>query len=327
MIPEQLEEQAALYVLGALETEEMRAFEEQLAGNDELREHVRALSDVAGNLAHAAPARPLPPHLEARIMADIRGGTSVAKVTPLRVQWLPWAVAASLAVACVVAFSQRQRLANELTAARSEAAAARDNITSTQGDIAAARAEAASAKAQVATLAADKDRAEKQIAELRQREADARTQMVTLAEARDEARQKIAQLESRREEPQQRQAAEDRTAADELSNVQVATLTSKMRRAPNATAAIAWDSARQRGVLNSANIPPNAVDRDYQLWIIDSRFADPVDAGVFHVEKSGSARYVFTPKVRIDSALAFAVSLERRGGVPKAEGPIVLAGK
>ena len=333
MIDEQLEEQASLYVLGALEPEETRAFEAQLAANEELREHVRALSETAASLAHAAPARPLPAHLEARIMAAVRAEKPERTViAPFRMNWIPWAVAASLAVACAVAFSQRQRVADQLTAAEAEIATARDAV-------AAAESKAAVAEARVASLTKDRDRAEQQVVELQQREADARTQMVTLAAARDEAMEKLARTEARaerdervaREERQQqpdtRPAPEQGEETDSLSNVLVAALTSKMRKAPNATAAIVWDATRQRGVLNSANIPPNPADRDYQLWIVDSRFADPIDAGVFHVEKAGSARFVFKPKIRIEAPAGFAVSLERRGGVAKAEGPIVLAGK
>jgi anti-sigma-K factor RskA len=144
--------------------------------------------------------------------------------------------------------------------------------------------------------------------------------MVTLAAARDETAKKLAQAEERAE----REANETR---DALTQMQVATLTSKLSNAPEATAAIVWDPELQRGVLNTANVPPNAADRDYQLWIVDPRYRQPVDAGVFSVEKTGSTRYVFKPKSPITSASAFAISLERKGGVPKAEGPIVLAGK
>lgn len=320
MIHEELEEQASLYVLGMLEREEARAFEEQLAGSEELREHVRSLEDTAAQLAHVAPARPVPAALEGRIMAEIRAAAPAppSNITPLRMVWLPWAIAACLAIACVVAFSQRQRLADQLSAAESEAAAAKN-------DVAAAEARAADAQTQVAQLAVEKERAEQQVVELRQREADSRVQMATLAAARDEATQKVAQLEARQGEGEARPPTEDRPDADALSNVQVATLTSKMKNAPKATAAVVWDAARQRGVLNSANMPPNSADRDYQLWIVDSRFSDPVDGGVFRVEKNGSTRYVFKPKIRIEAPAGFAVSVERRGGVAKAEGPIVLA--
>lgn len=339
MIDEQLQEQASLYVLVALEPDEMRAFEAQLATNDELRDHVRALADVVGSLAHAAPLRPVPPHLESRIMHEIRAQKPERTViTPLRRTWIPWAVAACLAIACAVAFSHWQGLTDQLAAAQTEISAARDAA-------AAAESRAAAAQAQLAAVAKDKDRAEQQVVELQQRESDARTQMATLAAARDEAMGKLARAEAldqreerlareERQREQDRQPPADRRQTpdglqerDEFSSVQVATLTSKMSKAPNATAAIVWDAARQRGVLNSTNIPPNSADRDYQLWIVDSRFADPIDAGVFHVEKAGSARYVFKPKVRIESPAGFAVSVERRGGVAKAEGPIVLAGK
>jgi anti-sigma-K factor RskA len=288
---EQLEEQASLYVLGALEPPEAEAFEAQLATNGELRRHVDRLTETAAQLAHAAPSRPLPPHLEARILEEIRGTkATVPFATPARTNWVPWAIAAALAVACLVTFADRQRVAAELTAARSE-------HMETQTEL--------------ATAAAEKDRAEQQIAELRQREADARVQMATLADARAKAEKTIAQLEER----------------NELAKVQVATLTSKLADAPDATAAVVWDPERQRGVLNTANMPPNATNRDYQLWVVDPRYENPVDAGVFTVEKTGTTKYFFTPKSRITSATAFAISLERKGGVPKAEGPIVLAGK
>jgi len=329
---EQLEDQASLYALGALEGEELRAFEAQLEAHPDLLRHVDRLTDTAAQLAHTAPARPLPANLHARILSAI-GETKPASDIPAArtAPRLPWAIAACLAIACVVAFADRQRLGERVAASRAELEQSRSKIAESQS--------------QIAALAAEKDRAEQQVTELRQREADARTQMATLAAARDDAAAKLAQAreESKarelREQKEARQAREERPAPEQvppqdtrdpdgaLPNVQVATLTSKMSGAPNATAALVWDGELQRGVLNTNKVPPNAANRDYQLWIVDSRFPDPVSAGVFRVEKSGRTRYVFTPKVRIESAVAFAVSLERKGGVVKAEGPIVLAGK
>jgi anti-sigma-K factor RskA len=253
---------------------------------------VDRLTETIAQVAHAAPSHPLPAHLEAQVLAAVRQ-TQSAVVVPMRSSsnsWLPWAIAACLALACVLAFVDRQRLAGELTAARSE------NMQS---------------QTQLSVLAADKQRAERQVAELQQRESDSRAQMATLADARQQAEKKLAEIQGR----------------DELTKVQVATLTSKLPDAPNATAAVVWDAERQRGVLNTANMPPNATNRDYQLWVVDPDYGQPVDAGVFSVEKAGGTKYFFTPKSRITSATAFAISLERKGGVPKAEGPIVLAGK
>ena len=326
MINEHDEEQASLYVLGALEPEEARAFEARLASDEELREHVRDLFDTVGELAHAAPHRALPAHLESRVMADIdaKADNKVTHFPRSRTAWIPWAIAASLALACAVAFSQRQQLAKQLSQARAEAEDA--------------RAAAADSQARIAAVVADRDRAEQQVVELREREADARAQMVTLAAARDESAKKLAQMEARQERTEQDKADEQRqrdrvvespepNELDPATNIQVATLTSKFSNAPEASAVLAWDSEKQRGVLNTNKVPPSAADRDYQLWIIDSRFADPISAGVFRVEKSGSTRYVFKPAIRIEMPSAFAVSIERKGGVAKAEGPIVLAGK
>jgi anti-sigma-K factor RskA len=290
MIDEQLQEQASLYVLGLLESPEAQAFEARLAGDTELRRHVDGLTENVAQLAHAAPQRPLPPELEARILAEIRATKTPVAFPVQRSSWIPWAIAAALAIACLVTFADRQRIATELTTARSE------NMQS---------------QTQIAATAVEKQRIEQQLVELREREADARAQMATLADARTKAEKKIEEIEQR----------------DELKKVQVAALTSKLADAPDATAAVVWDAERQRGVLNTANMPPNAANSDYQLWIVDPRFTDPVDAGVFTVNKNGGTKYFFTPKSRITSATAFAISLERKGGVPKAEGPIVLAGK
>ena len=72
MITEQLEETASLYALGALEPGERAAFEEELAGNEELRRLVDDLLATAANLAYTAPLRMPPPHLEMAIMREIR---------------------------------------------------------------------------------------------------------------------------------------------------------------------------------------------------------------------------------------------------------------
>lgn len=336
MIDEPLQEQASLYVLGALEPDAARAFEEQLATDDELRRHVDELWETVAQLAHAAPARALPPNLEARILAEIRGTKTAPQSRPVFV-WIPWAIAACLAIACVIAFADRQHLAKQLATVRAGSADSDAQLANSQRQI-------AEAQARITALAAEKERAEQQVVELQQREADARTQMATLAAARDDTAKKLAQLEARQErqereprepqatpepQPQQEQLARpnDRDERDRLSITRVATLASKMSDAPNAKAELVWDGARQRGVLDLSNVPPNSADRNYQLWIVDSRFNDPVGAGVFSVPRSGALRYVFTPRRRIESPVSFAVTLERKGGVVKAEGPTVLAGR
>ncbi|MBA3882110.1 MAG: hypothetical protein H0X73_05175 [Chthoniobacterales bacterium] len=57
------------------------------------------------------------------------------------------------------------------------------------------------------------------------------------------------------------------------------------------------------------------------------KYGQPGDAGVFEVEQGRATKISFEPKARVASIDAFAVSLERKGGVPKAETRMVLVGK
>jgi len=68
MISEPLQDQASLYVLGALTREEERAFEAELRGDGELRELVLALQRTTGLLTRSLPQTPPPPQLKAQIL-------------------------------------------------------------------------------------------------------------------------------------------------------------------------------------------------------------------------------------------------------------------
>ena len=230
---EELEEQASLYALDLLEGAERAAFEARLASDPQLRAQVHGLRETSAQIAHAAPPRLPSTQLEAKILKAIRAEVPPAHRSQSS-SWLPRALAASLALACVF-------------------------------------------------LVAERAKNRRQIARLEQRNA--------------------------------------------FAELRIATLASQLQSAPDAIAAVVWDGARQEGVLKVSNVPANAADRDYQLWIVDPDYKNPVDAGTFHVAKAGTADIPFKPKARVATANAFAVSLERKGGVPKAEGPMVLLGK
>ena len=229
---EELEEQSSLYVLGLLEGAEAAAFEKEMESKADLRALVDELDEAAALIAHRAPARPLPPELRARVLASAPRLKMVA--FPQRINWLPWAIAACLALACSYLVAERTGL-----------------------------------------------------------------------------RQRVSALEQR----------------DFLAQVQIASLSSKLKNAPNANAVVVWDEKKQRGVLRVAQLPPNDENRDYQLWLVDPRYKDPVDGGVFHVSDDGTMQVPFQPNSPVRGAKGFAISLERKGGVTKAEGPIVLLGK
>ena len=85
------------------------------------------------------------------------------------------------------------------------------------------------------------------------------------------------------------------------------------------TCDIVWQPAEQRGVLRLRGFVPNDPARaQYQLWIFDAARDDryPVDGGVFDVP-AGQDEVLVTvrPAVPVARVAAFAVTVERPGGV------------
>ncbi len=112
-----------------------------------------------------------------------------------------------------------------------------------------------------------------------------------------------------------------------LDSLRISVLSSMLQGSPEARAVCVWDADRQMGLLNVEKLPPVPEGKDYQLWVIDPKYPIPVDGGVFNTASDGSIRYRFNPGLPVERADVFAVSLERKGGVPKAEGPMVLVSR
>jgi hypothetical protein len=125
-----------------------------------------------------------------------------------------------------------------------------------------------------------------------------------------------------------RQVAELSTKLKEegdLAHFKIATLASMLGNSPAALAVAVWDPAREQGVLEVSKLPALASEKDYQLWVIDAKYPSPVSAGVFAVDPAtGEAHVVFRADRPVRAISKFAVSLERKGGAAKPEGPIVL---
>ncbi|MGB8352816.1 MAG: anti-sigma factor [Chthoniobacteraceae bacterium] len=93
------------------------------------------------------------------------------------------------------------------------------------------------------------------------------------------------------------------------------------------TAVVFWDPSTQTGVMTAENMPRPAANEDYQLWMVDSKYPQPVSAGVFNVDENGVARATFKAMPSTDSS-KFAVSIEPKGGVQKHDkGPIIMMSK
>ena len=236
MIPDDLQDQAALYALGSLNAEETSAFEAALSGNAELRGLVREMREASAELAHTVAPHQPPAELKRRVLREIaleKQADSPARTEASSFHWLPWAIAALLLGFCGLLALDRMRLQREL--------------------------------------------------------ADAR-------------------------------------AADPLAQAMLVSLVSPTGDHPDAKANVAWQPDRQSGVITINNMPPAGEGQDYQLWAVDANHPDPIDAGIIHVEPNGVTRIRFKPAQDASQIKAFAISLERKGGVPKREGPIVMIG-
>ncbi len=115
--------------------------------------------------------------------------------------------------------------------------------------------------------------------------------------------------------------------SEDLSRLKISALASLAGNTKEAQVIAVWDPGQQAGLLTLEKLPAIADTQDYQIWIVDPAYKDPVNGGVFHVTADGRVTLAFKPDRPVTQAAAFAISLEKKGGVPKAEGPIVLLGK
>lgn len=89
---------------------------------------------------------------------------------------------------------------------------------------------------------------------------------------------------------------------------------------PTASVVLIWDLQSNDIYLQLKNLPPAPSGKQYQLWAIKGENVS--DAGL--VDKS--AKHLYKMK-NITEAEAFAITLEKEGGVTKAEGAMYVLGK
>jgi anti-sigma-K factor RskA len=114
VITEQTEEEASLYVLGLLPEFEALKFEAAMASDPELAALVAHLETAAAALASTVPPRDPPPALRARLAERIRqSDTELSNLVvpfPNLWSWVPWALAACLAVMAATVTYDRYHL-------------------------------------------------------------------------------------------------------------------------------------------------------------------------------------------------------------------------
>ena len=83
------------------------------------------------------------------------------------------------------------------------------------------------------------------------------------------------------------------------------------------TGEVAWSDALQTGVMKFSGLPSCKPDEQYQLWIVDAErgITQRVSGAVFGCSGPGPLEVPIEPQLPITKAAAFAVTLERAGGV------------
>lgn len=337
MIDERHEELAALYAFDLLEGAEKAAFEAALLLDPALQALVRELRESSAALAHTASAVLPPPELKTRLLTEIAArassGSSASKVAAFP-SWIPWAAAACFAL-LAVGFGQLY-----LTT-RTEARSLRDQQALADAALKSARnqleAERIVTGQRLAALTGQNTDTAQQLAEAR-RSIEETTQQLVAARAGTTEAQRLLAEATRRSETSENLLASARAETAELgrrlqregdvANLKITTLASMLNNSPQALAVAVWNPANQEGVLKVEKLPALASDRDYQLWIVDPQYQDPVDAGTFTVDpRTGEARVQFKTKQPIRAIAAYAITQERKGGVAKSAGPFLLLGK
>lgn len=363
MIDERIEELAALYAVDLLDGEERAQFEAELQRDQALQALVRDFRGISSNLAHVVSTPP-PVDLKSRLMATVEERSSAAVTSDGNVirpplftflRFAPWAIAAGLAVMAAWTGQRYFTSRSEINLLRDRQAITDVALQSTKQQLEAERIVAskqletlqqdlAGTTNQLATARNQLAAANSQIQERDRLLGDTRTQLASAREQINERESRIAALTQRVDAMagasadlgRQLGEAKDRVAnlieqmlfQQELANLKITVLASLAQNSPQALAVTFWDPSKQEGTLRVEKLPALLPSQDYQLWVVDPQYQNPVDGGVFTVDpKTGDARITFKPGQPVKAVSAFAVTLERKGGVPKAEGPFVLLGK
>jgi len=257
MIDESKQELLVAYVLDELDPTTAERVRAEIVNVQEIRDFVRQTEDAFASLAHTVPSIEAPAAIPHRILEQERRDIQQARPGHRsKIVWLTisWALAAVLAIACIVLSLELRRL----------------------------RIKVSQVGREVVVLRQENRRITDQIEVLQQK--------------------------------------------NRLAELKIATLKAQVAAFEASSVVVVWDPNQERGVLQLDKLPPPAPGKDYQLWIIDPKISQPVSAGVISVPDSGLIRATFQPRRPVQSVSAFAISVERAGGVPEPQGQIIFAG-
>lgn len=230
----------------------------------------------------------------------------------------------------IVTRRQFQDIDQQVNAANTALVQSRTQLDSANTQLASTRTQLDGTSTQNADRARRLADVERQLATARTQVAERERQVARLNERIDALTHASADLTAQlgAARTQAARLAEELKAQLGLADYKIALLASLAKDAPQARAVAVWDPKKQEGLLKVAGLPALAPNQDYQLWVAAAAYKDPLDAGVFIVDpKTGEASVAIKPRQPAEGVSAFAISRERKGGVPKSAGPMLLLGQ
>jgi anti-sigma-K factor RskA len=309
------EEEAIAYAFGSMDAAARTSFESEMKADASLRTLVQELQASAASLAFDTPQQSAPQDLRASILArtatmpqeSVVRRPAIAPSRAPSTRTNPWkwtTLAASIALLGGaiggIQVYQAEKVASAINqeALNSQIQNLRSEVDGMKARLYTAVTETTKLRQVLETQVAEANKT----AQLHQAELAQRTQ-------REEVlKQELAKL----------------TKTNELAKIQIATLQTNLDQYKQGVAVVVWNSDTQTGILKLEKMPPVEQGKDYQLWVVDPSKNTPVNAGIVQVDDKGFAKVEFKPVVEIEKANNFALSVEKEGGVPENEGPIVL---
>lgn len=297
---ERHEELAALNALGMLENDEKRALDGAIARDKDLRALNLELEDATAELGRLiAPVEP-PANMKKRIRAKMRvTGVKGAGISRgVVVGGVGWVLAAAFGVASVWLWQGRAKMTQQLAAASSVIAPMTPALD--DGKVRTLAEELKSLRGDFETKKAELSA---EVESLRQRETTANARIAQLTAETDALKKK---------EP--------------VAQMEITTLQSSVWEYRKSVVVAVWDSEKHQGVLKLEKMPKVEDGMDYQLWVVEPEKKDLVSAGVVQIDEKGLATVRFKPVREVSGAAKFVLSVEKKGGVEKNAGEIVLSG-
>ncbi|BCX05319.1 MAG: hypothetical protein KatS3mg053_3257 [Candidatus Roseilinea sp.] len=310
-----LDEQIALYAIGALDEQERAEFERQLAASPELR--ARVAEERAAAIALMLSVEPVVPSpaLKQKVLARIPPPRPAeSPKSPGLSNWLRY-----LFGGAAVAFAS---LALVLGA----------GLLNTQSQLAQQRAYNAQLQAQLqevnAQLALSRERAaqlERELSDARDRLAQAEQRVLATQAEADQARAELSAAQAEVARFQEALAVAE-SELDVLSqrDIRVATIPAFKDEFKQGSLSVFYTPDGGTALITAHNLPPLSPDQTYQVWLIKGDVRLPSE--IFNTASDGTGRLIVKSDEPFSAFDNIGVTIEPAGGrpTPNPDGPIFL---